>query len=428
MKFSEFFSSKDNIQLDKKTLVILRWIAIIGQYISVSIVFFILNFELPFVYCSLIILLGIITNFYLQFVERANQLSNIKSFLYLLYDVIQLSMLLFLTGGVTNPFIILLTIPAIVSSTFLSLRSTVNLTIITIIILIVLTINHFPLPHFEELHFHVPNYYLYAIPTSIIIGLIFLTYFGTRFGLESRKRTEALNRLELILAKEHELESIGLQAAAAAHSLGTPLSTISVVAKELEKEIGNNPQYSKDINLLLSQTQRCSEILKKLSQDQLQEDNFLNNIKIGELLDEIVRSFSEISEKKILLIDGQNELDPQIDRTLEITYGLRNFIGNAVKYSNSHVEIDLKSNDTITEVKISDDGPGFSEDVKYVLGEPYIRSKNKIISSKSGLGLGTFIGKTLLERMKANVQFGNSTKLNGAMVEIKWKTKDLFNI
>jgi len=337
-------------------------------------------------------------------------------------------MLLFLTGGVTNPFIILLTIPAIVSSTFLSLRSTVNLTIITIIILIVLTINHFPLPHFEELHFHVPNYYLYAIPTSIIIGLIFLTYFGTRFGLESRKRTEALNRLELILAKEHELESIGLQAAAAAHSLGTPLSTISVVAKELEKEIGNNPQYSKDINLLLSQTQRCSEILKKLSQDQLQEDNFLNNIKIGELLDEIVRSFSEISEKKILLIDGQNELDPQIDRTLEITYGLRNFIGNAVKYSNSHVEIDLKSNDTITEVKISDDGPGFSEDVKYVLGEPYIRSKNKIISSKSGLGLGTFIGKTLLERMKANVQFGNSTKLNGAMVEIKWKTKDLFNI
>jgi len=428
MKFSEFFSSKDNIQLDKKTLVILRWIAIIGQYISVSIVFFILNFELPFVYCSLIILLGIITNFYLQFVERANQLSNIKSFLYLLYDVIQLSMLLFLTGGVTNPFIILLSIPAIVSSTFLSLRSTVNLTIITIIILIVLTINHFPLPHFEELHFHVPNYYLYAIPTSIIIGLIFLTYFGTRFGLESRKRTEALNRLELILAKEHELESIGLQAAAAAHSLGTPLSTISVVAKELEKEIGNNPQYSKDINLLLSQTKRCSEILKKLSQDQLLEDNFLNNIKIGELLDEVVRSFSEISEKKILLIKGQNELDPQIDRTLEITYGLRNFIGNAVKYSNSHVEIDLKSNDIITEVKISDDGPGFSEDVKYVLGEPYIRSKNKIISSKSGLGLGTFIGKTLLERMKANVQFGNSTKLNGAMVTIKWKTKDLFNI
>ena len=430
MKFSEVFTSKDNIQLDKRTLVILRWIAIIGQYFSVSIVYFVLNFQLPIFYCTLIILLGVITNFYLQFTEKDNQLSNVKSSLYLLYDLIQLSVLLFFTGGVTNPFIILIIIPAIVSSTFLSLRTTINLSIITIIILVVLTISYLPLPHqvIEELHFHVPNYYLYAITLSIIIGLVFLTYFGTRFGAESRKRTEALNRLELILAKEHELESIGLQAAAAAHSLGTPLSTITVVAKELKKEIGDNSQYSKDINLLLSQTKRCSAILKNLSQDQLKEDNFLNNIKIEDLLEDVVRSFSEISEKKILLIKEQNELNPQINRTLEITYGLRNFIGNAVKYSNSFVEINLKSNDTVTEVKVSDDGPGFSEDVKDVLGEPYIRSKNKIISSKSGLGLGTFIGKTLLERMKANIQFSNSNKLNGAMVIIKWKTKDLINI
>jgi len=430
MKFSEVFTSRDSIQLDKKTLVILRWIAIIGQYISVGIVFFILNFDLPFFNCSAVIVLGILSNIFLQFVEKDNQLSNIKASLYLLYDLIQLSLLLFFTGGVTNPFVILLVIPAIVSSTFLSLRSTINLSAITIVILVILTIFYFPLPHkaIEELHFHVPNYYLYTIPFAIIIGLVFLTYFGARFGSESRKRTEALNRLELILAKEHELESIGLQAAAAAHSLGTPLSTISVVAKELEKELGNNPEYSKDINLLLSQTKRCSTILKNLSQDQLKDDNFLNNIKIGELLNEVVRSFTEISEKKILLIQDYNELDPKIDRTLEITYGLRNFIGNAVKYSNSNVEINLKSNDTITEVKVSDDGPGFPEDVKDVLGEPYIRSTNKIISSKSGLGLGTFIGKTLLERMKANVEFATSVKLKGAMVTIRWKTKDLINI
>ena len=430
MKFSEIFTSKDNIQLDKKTLVILRWLAIIGQYISISVVFFVFKFELPFFYCSIIVILGAITNFYLQFVVKENQLSNIKSSLYLLYDLIQLSLLLFLTGGITNPFTILLIIPAIVSSTFLSLRSTINLSIITIIILIVLTISHYPLPRkaIEELHFHVPNYYLYAIPFAIIIGLVFLTYFGARFGIESRKRTGALNRLELILAKEHELESIGLQAAAAAHSLGTPLSTITVVAKELEKEIGGKSKYSKDINLILSQTKRCKEILKNLSQDQFKEDDFLNNIRIGDLLDEIVRSFSEISEKKILLVKDQNELNPQIDRTLEITYGLRNFIGNAVKYSNSFVEINLKSNDTITEVKVSDDGPGFSEDIKDVLGEPYIRSNNKIINAKSGLGLGTFIGKTLLERMKARVQFSNSNKLNGAMVTVEWQTKNLTNI
>ena len=428
MKFSEVFTSKDNIQLDKRTLVILRWIAIIGQYLTISIVYFILKFELPFFYCSIIIFIGILTNFYLHFKFDKNQLNNFTSTFFLFYDLIQLSILLYLTGGVTNPFTILLIIPAIVSSTFLTLRSTINLSVITIIILIVLTINHLPLPHSGELHFHVPDTYLYAVPIAIMIGLIFLTYFGVRFGIESRKRTEALNKLELILAKEHELETIGLQAAAAAHSLGTPLSTITVIARELEKEIGNNSKYSKDIDLLLSQTKRCSDILKNLSKDQLEEDSFLSDIKIEELLSEIVKSYTEISEKKLSLFVEKNKLNPQIERTLEITYGLRNFIGNAVKYSNSFVDITLESNNKITEVKVCDDGPGFSEDILNVLGEPYIRSKNKIISSKSGLGLGTFIGKTLLERMKANVNFDKCPKTNGAMVTIKWQTNDLLSI
>ncbi len=428
MKFSDFFVSKDHTQLDKKTLVVLRWLAIIGQFITISIVYFVFDFKFPFYFCTAAILIGSITNFYLQFYIKENQLNNFSSTFFLFYDLLQLSVLLYFTGGITNPFTILIIVPAIVSSTLLTLRSTINLSIFTILILIVLTIYYEPLPHSDDFHFHVPNYYLYAIPISIIIGLILLTYFGFRFGAESRKRIEALNKLELILAKEHELESIGLQAAAAAHSLGTPLSTINVVAKELEKEIGKKSQYSKDINLILSQTKRCSEILKNLSQDQLKEDNFVSNIKIGDLLDEVVRSFNEITQKKILLIKEQNKLNPQINRTLEITYGLRNFIGNAVKYSNSIVEVNLKSNDLITEVEVNDDGPGFSEDVKDVLGEPYIRSKNKIISAKSGLGLGTFIGKTLLERMKANVEFGSSSKLNGAMVKIKWQTKNLFNI
>ena len=230
------------------------------------------------------------------------------------------------------------------------------------------------------------------------------------------------------MAKEHELESIGLQAAAAAHSLGTPLSTITVIAKELEKETRNNPKYSKDIELLLSQTKRCSDILKNLSKNQLQEDSFLTDIKIEELLGEIVKSYAEISEKKLSLLVEKNRFNPQIERTLEITYGLRNFIGNAVKYSKSSVDISLESNDKVTKVQVCDDGPGFSEDILNVLGEPYIRSKNKIISSKSGLGLGTFIGKTLLERMKATVNFDKCPKTNGAMVTIKWQTRDLLAI
>jgi len=425
MQFSKFFTSKDNIQLDKKTLVILRWIAIIGQSITISIVYFYLKFELPILYCTIIISAGVLSNFYLQFKFKKNQLNNFTSTFILFYDVTQLSILLYLTGGITNPFALLLIVPAIVSSTFLNLKSTIKLSVITILVLVVLTIDHRTLPHSGDLHFHVPDYYLYSIPIAIIIGLILLTYFGARFGIESRKRTEALNKLELILAKEHELESIGLQAAAAAHSLGTPLSTINVIARELKKEIGKNPKYSKDIDLLLSQTKRCSEILKDLSKDQMQEDSFLTDVKIGELLSEIVRSFAEISEKKISLLINKNSLNPKIEKTLEITYGLRNFIGNAVKYSNSSVNITLESNDKFTEVKVCDDGPGFSEDILNVLGEPYIRSKNKVISSKSGLGLGTFIGKTLLERMKANIIFDKCPKINGAMVIIKWQTKEL---
>ena len=428
MKFSEFFTSKDNIQLDKKTLVILRWIAVVGQFFTISIVYFFLNFELTFFYCSVIILIGTLTNIYLQFKVRENQLNNFSSTIYLLYDLVQLAALLYLTGGITNPFTILLIVPTIVSSTFLTLRSTLKLSFITIMVLVVLTIYHLPLPHSGDLHFHVPNYYLYAIPTAVTIGLIFITYFGARFGIESRKRTEALNRLELILAKEHELESIGVQAAAAAHSLGTPLSTITVVVKELEKEIGNNPKYSKDINLLLTQTKRCGDILKKLSQDALAKDNFLDDIKLDELLNEIARSFREISNKQLSVIVKKNEINPRIERTLEITYGLRNFIGNAVKYSKSLVEISLESNNKITEVKVCDDGPGFPSDVKDILGEPYIRSKDNKISSKSGLGLGTFIGKTLLERMKANVTFDKCPKTNGAMVTIQWQTNSLLSI
>jgi len=428
MKFSETFTSKDSIKLDKETLLILRWIALLGQFFAIVLVKFIFNFKLELLLCLLIIAIGVLSNFYLKFKIKEKQLDNYTSTIFLFYDLLQLAILLYLTGGITNPFTILLIIPAIVSSTFLTLRSTINLSIITILALVIITIDHYPLPHTGDLHFHVPNYYLYAIPTAVIVGLVFLTYFGARFGSESRKRTEALNKLELILAKEHELESIGERAAAAAHSLGTPLSTIAVITKELQKEIGDNPKYSKDINLLLSETRRCSEILKNISQDKLEEDNFLSNVKINDLLNGIVGSFREISEKKLSLIVENNELNPKVQRTLEITYGLRNFIGNAVKYSNSFVDIILESNEKITEIKICDDGPGFSEDIFNVLGEPYIRSENKIINSKSGLGLGTFIGKTLLERMKATVKFSRHSKTKGAMVIVKWSTKDLLSI
>ena len=428
MNFSEFFKSKDNIQLDKKTLVVLRWIAIIGQFITINFVYFVLNFNFLFFYCCLVVFLGALTNIFLQFQVKKNLLSNFSSTSYLVYDLFQLAILIFLTGGITNPFVILLVIPAVVSSTFLSLKSTFNLSCLTAISLLVLTIHYFPLPSEGNLHFHVPNYYLYGIPIAMIIGLIFLCYFGARFGFASRKRTDALNKLELVLAKEHELKTIGVQAAAAAHSLSTPLSTIKLVSKELEKEIGGDNKYSKDIKLLYNQSLRCGEILKKLSMSPIKRDEFFENVKLKDLLIEITNSFQEISNKKFSIEEKDNSLDPIIKRKAEITYGLRNFIGNASKFSESLVEINIESNKQITKIKVCDDGPGFPEDIKNFLGEPYIHTKDKKIDSKSGLGLGTFIGKTLLERMRANVYFGRCIATNGAMVTIEWETKNLLSI
>jgi len=428
MKLLEIFGTSENIQLDKKTLVVLRWIAIGGQLITINFVYFVLNFNFPYFYSTGVIFIGILTNVFLQFREKKKLLSDFSSSIYLSYDLTQLAILVFFTGGITNPFVLLLVIPAVVSSTFLSLRSTLNLAFITFVFLLALTVYHFPLPSSGELHFHVPNYYLYGIPVAIIIGLIFLCYFGARFGLETRKRTEALNKLELVLAKEHELKTIGVQAAAAAHSLSTPLSTIKLVSNELEKEIGVNNKYSKDVKLLHSQALRCGEILKKLSMTPIKKDEFFENVKLIDLLTEITNSFKEISNKKFNVKYDNNKYDLLIKRKVEITYGLRNFIGNASKFSESLIEINLESDQYMTKIKVCDDGPGFPDDIKNFLGEPYIHSKDRRIDAKSGLGLGTFIGKTLLERMKANVNFGTCPSLKGAMVTIEWETKNLLSI
>ena len=427
MDFSTLFRTKENLNLDKNTLTILRYIAIFGQFIAINIVFFYLNLEFPITECYLIIFLGLLTNLFLQIRVKVNQLKDTYASMFLLYDLIQLSILLYLTGGILNPFSILLIIPTIVSSTFLSMGTTIILGMLTTFFLFILTHFYLPLPGMNINIFVVPNFYKFGILSSILIGLIFLSYFGIRFSGESKKRSEALNKLQEVISKEYELESLGGQAAAAAHSLGTPLATISVVAKELKKEIGDNKEISKDIDLLISQTKRCSEILKKISKKQIEGDSFFSLIKLEGLLEEIINSFKETSSKKIELHveNDQNKID--IRRTPEIIYGLRNFIGNAVKFSKSRVKISLSSNNKIIEIKISDDGPGIPEDIIKIIGEPYIKSKSKELSLNSGLGLGTFLGKTLLERKNAKLLFRRNSKLGGALVVVSWNPKDFIN-
>ena len=424
MKLFNVLRYDEDLTLQKKTVVILRWIALIGQLITIYVVHFLLELNLPIILCSITIFCGGMTNIFIQFTLKKNQLSNIESTILLFYDVIQLAVLIYLTGGVTNPFVIFLVVPAIVSSTLLNLTSTFFLSFITIITLVLLTFNYFPLPSEGNIHFHVPDYYLYSIPTSLIIVLIFLNYFGFRFGHEARKRSEALNKLESVLAKEQELDSIGHQAAAAAHSLGTPLSTITVVAKELKKEIKNNPKYSDDVDVILSEVKRCGDILKKLSRREIVDDIYVSNIALEDLLFEIKNSFEEISEKSIeLYFDKKNKKTP-IKRSPELTYGIRNFVGNAVKFSKKNVFINLINDEDEIKIKITDDGPGFPNDVFQIIGEPYIASKIKKFKNKSGLGLGTFIGKTLLERKKAIIEFSNLDN-GGASVDISWKYDDL---
>ena len=427
MDFSTLFRTKENLNLDKSTLTILRYIAIIGQFIAINVVFFYLNLEFPIKASLIVVFIGLVTNLYLQFKVKANQLKDTYASLFLLYDLFQLAILLYLTGGIFNPFSILLIIPAIVSSTFLSMGTTIILGFITSLILFTLTHYYLPLPGLLVENFDVPSFYKFGILISILIGLIFLSYFGIRFAGETKKRSEALNKLQEVIAKEYELESLGGQAAAAAHSLGTPLATIAVVAKELKKEIGDNKDVSKDIDLLISQTKRCSEILKQISKKQIEEDIFLSSIKLEDLLEEIIDSFKETSSKKIELVSNDDNNKINIERTPEIIYGLRNFIGNAVKFSKSRVKINLISNLQKIEIKINDDGPGIPDDIIKKIGEPYIKSKSAELNSNSGLGLGTFLGKTLLEKQGAKLLFRRNNDLGGALVIISWNPKNLVN-
>ena len=425
MDFATIFRLEENLNLDKKTLVFLRWIAILGQLFSVNLVYFFLDLNFPIMLCHIVILIGLITNIYLQFGLKATLLKDLYSSSFLMYDIIQLSILLFLTGGIFNPFAILLIVPTIVSSTFLSMGSTIILGSSTIFLLFFLTFFNLPLPGMEEYILSFPNYYVTGILISLIIGLIFLSYFGIRFAGETKKRSDALNKLQQILAKEYELESLGGQAAAAAHSLGTPLATITVVSKELRKEVGDNSKLTKDIDLLISQTKRCSDILKNISQKKIINDEFLSSMSFEDLLEEIIKSFKESSEKNISLNTDKDTNKIDIKKNPELVYGLRNFIGNAVKFANKNILLSIVSDNINLHILIEDDGPGFPEDIIQALGEPYIKSRSKLYKNNAGLGLGTFLGKTLLERQSAVINFENKSSLSGAKVKIKWRINDL---
>ncbi len=425
----KFFETSKYFSFKKSTYITLRWIGIIGQLIAVNFVYFFLNSDFNVTTSNIIIFFGVLSNLYLIFIYKQTQLSDRSAFLFLLIDILQLGILLYLSGGVTNPFVIFILIPSVFSSSNLSLRTNTLLVILTIIIIIFLTLDHKDLPINLNSDFHNNHYFYYSIPISLIIALVFLNYFAMTFGTQSRLRKEALGKMEEVMAKEHELLSLGGQAAAAAHSLGTPLSTITIIAHDLMKQFKGQKDIEKDIELLNSQVNRCNEILKRLTLNPVEEDEFIDkDINMRDYLNEIILSFKEISKKNFVFNFDQDSNPKKINKSIEIVYGLRNFIGNANKFAKNTIFINLKSDSEITEITVEDDGYGYPRDIISKIGEPYLKSNYSKDRSKEGLGLGLFIGKTLLEKNFASVNCRNSKTRSGAEINIRWKNKELFNI
>ena len=424
----ELSSNSKSSYLNKITYVNLRWIGVIGQFITINAVAFLFKFEFNFLLANIVVFLGALSNIFLFYFFKKNQLQEKISLTFLTLDIIQLSFLLYLTGGTINPFSIFLIIPSIFASNSLSIKTNILLIILTISSIILLTFYHQELPSpLNEYIFS--NYYYYSVPLALIIALIFLSFFALTFGNESKVRKDALDKIQEVISKENELVSLGGQAAAAAHSLGTPLSTIKIISQDLYDNFKNNKELKKDVELLLSQVDRCNVILKKLSLNPVVEDDFIDkNITLHNYVKEIVNSFKEISDKNFIINTEQNYNSFEISKLIEVVYGIRNFIGNANKFAKKNIYISITSDSENSSISVEDDGSGFPKDILTKIGDPYIKSLQSKNKSRAGLGLGIFIGKTLLEKNKAKLLIRNSETRGGAEIKIEWSNKDLISL
>ena len=394
-------------------LIKIRWIAIVGQLTTLFTIFFVFNFTIPLTECLIVVALSILVNCYSYFIQRGNPtLTDKKTFLFLLFDISQLVGLLFLTGGVFNPFVVLILAPIIISASYLSALWTILLSLYSILLILIINFNYIPL-NWEQ-NFITPTIYNIGIVIALIITIIFIAIYAYLFASSARKISRALTATELKLSNQKKTTEVAYLSAAAVHELSTPLNTIFLVLNDLLKEkiLITNSVLIKDIELLKSQAERCKEILLRLSKNpQNLKDNFFEKIRIIDLIKLNFEKFND--NKKLILNNGSFNKESKILFKDEVNYALGNIIQNAILYSKVEIKIFLKVNRSVFTIKIEDDGDGFSRDVLDKLGEPYI-SKNK-----KGMGLGIFIAKNLIENMKGNIIFYNSNN-NGAVVEINF--------
>jgi two-component system sensor histidine kinase RegB len=414
-----------NVRLD--TLVRLRWLAVIGQTTAVLVVYFGLEFELPLWACLAVIALSAWLNIALRLrFHMTQRLEPDRAAWLLAFDVAELAILLYLTGGLQNPFAFLFLAPVLLSATALPPRFTVILGGFAIACATVLVFTHYPLPWDPDDPLILPPIFMFGVWLSILLAIGFIGVYAWQITEESRQLSDALAATELVLAREQHLSALDGLAAAAAHELGTPLSTISVIAKDLENAISADAPHGDDVRLLREQAKRCRDILSKITQLSASGEPF-DRMPLAALMEEVAAPYRNFGVAIDVHMAGDESPEPNVARNPAVLYGLGNLMENAVDFAAEHVTVAASWTEETVGISITDDGPGFAPEIIARVGEPYVTSRPDLDKddAPSGLGLGFFIAKTLLERSGATLSFSNrKPPEHGAAVFVRWNRSD----
>ena len=407
-----------------RTLVLLRWAAITGQLVTVLWVAYGLHFHVPVAWCLVVIAGAGWMNLSVTLSWPGVRLAGEReAVLQLAFDLVELTVLLDLTGGLNNPFTLLLAAPVTVAAATLPGRYAVFLGALALGAVVFLGLWSAPLPWTAGESFELPHTFLVGVGVAVAVGVVFTAAYAWQAAAEAQRMELALAATQAVLAREQRLSALGGLAAAAAHELGTPLATIQVVTKEMSLGLEPGPLLE-DVQLLVSQAERCREILRKLSQAPDTSDVHHARMALSQLLDEIAEPY----RGDVILIDGQVSCAPgsailEVRRLPEVMHGLSAFVENATDFAESVVEISAYYDDARLTIEVRDDGPGFPAEVMSKLGQPYVTTRSHGEGSRSshqGMGLGFFIAKTLLERTGAQVEFRNARR-GGAVISARWR-------
>ncbi len=406
------------------TLVRLRWLAIAGQTVSVLVVALVLEFPLPLLPCLALIGLSMALNISMMlWLGSGHRLTNRLTAIQLGYDLLQLGGLLWLTGGLQNPFSLLLLAPVSVSATTQTRNATFLLSGLAGVIATVLAVSHMPLPWDDARPLDIDTLYVTGLWVALLLGVAFIAAYTSRVALEARQLADAVAATELTLSRQQRLSALDGLAAAAAHELGTPLSTIALAAKEMRAELPDGT-LADDADLIVEQAARCRAILGKLRNLDNDQGNPFETVHLNDLVAEVVRPHQDMGKRITITPGRQDGPEPVVARNVGLLFGLGNIIENAVHFARESVEIEVGWEGEALSIIVTDDGRGFPPDMVTRLGEPYLTTRAQAAAADpaaaGGLGLGIFIAKTLLERTGANLTFRNARAEGHAQVVVAW--------